>query len=817
MEDSSTPRKESFGLLLEFTDPVCQHKFVQFRANQLGRSFFTYASALLVSMVFVLYWFIIFRNNHHWISVFACALTFLFSTPLLWAIAYVKQSGLFHLDVHPRLFFLLENAFLLALSVGEGLTVLSRALSGPCVGEVNFFTVWTCAPLGHCHGLAGDTPSIFMYTPLLLSLILPSLSTKLILLVYVWIIVIMALAISFIGAVYSIPFVVTTIGIACLLHYLWLWSQLRIYEYFQEVADLQHKQCAEADRQRDELRDIIGKIAHDIRTPLVAFSYGLDALHHSLGLVDVADDRYQSSKTALEGLQQSFQHLMTIVDRCMDFHKLSHGFSLVPKLAPTSIALALQVILQQAHSESLRVNVKRMDYSGYIMTDPCWFHDNLLCLVSNAVRFSGHNSPVFLRIIKSVIRRLSSAGRSNSNHFAVGSTQMVRNDQEVALLDFPSLGSELEIDETFHATREDCWLRFEVEDWGVGVEGCCDLAWLFAAPDGAVFQRGNVGGTGLGLYCLAERLKALKGHYGVICKSSGRSFSSLANHSDIFESVLSPRQQNMHDNERGLVVWFMLPFRPLSMERDFSKPLSRKVSSHSSSTLSLNRKTSDCDPSRESFWTRYRSLTVVSMGLKGDGESEEMLAENVERDIAPAASAPNNECQGAGSGVEEIGNMEKQSLHLRVLIIDDSLLILKMLKMMFTQKGHEVVITTNGYNALDILRKCLDCPNQSIVEDEKNPASLSQSLQCSFDAVLVDVQMPIIDGLQTIALYRKMLAEASWRCGGNEQPVVVAMSANTDHVTMQEAYVAGADHFLQKPFDLDVFYAVLSKHKKQPT
>lgn len=267
MEDSSVSRKESFGLLLEFTDPVCQQNFLQFRANQLGKSFFTYSSALLVSMVFILYWFIIFWSKHHkWINVLASALTFLISMPLLWAIAYVKQSELFHFDVHPRLFFLLENAFLLALSVGEGLAVLSRALAGPCLGEVNFFTFWTCAPLGHCHGLAGDTPVFFMYTPLLLSLVLPALSTKLILLVYLWIIVIMALAISLVGAVYSIPFVVTTIGMACLLHYLLLWSQLRIYQYFQEVADLQRKRCAESDRQRYEMRDIIGKIAHDIRT-----------------------------------------------------------------------------------------------------------------------------------------------------------------------------------------------------------------------------------------------------------------------------------------------------------------------------------------------------------------------------------------------------------------------------------------------------------------------------------------------------------------------------------------------------------------------
>lgn len=47
------------------------------------------------------------------------------------------------------------------------------------------------------------------------------------------------------------------------------------------------------------------------------------------------------------------------------------------------------------------------------------------------------------------------------------------------------------------------------------------------------------------------------------------------------------------------------------------------------------------------------------------------------------------------------------------------------------------------------------------------------------------------------------------------KPMVVAMSANADHVTMQDSYAAGADHFLPKPFDIDTFYAVLHKYRKQ--
>lgn len=47
------------------------------------------------------------------------------------------------------------------------------------------------------------------------------------------------------------------------------------------------------------------------------------------------------------------------------------------------------------------------------------------------------------------------------------------------------------------------------------------------------------------------------------------------------------------------------------------------------------------------------------------------------------------------------------------------------------------------------------------------------------------------------------------RCRMNYHQFVIALSANSDHETQQEAFAAGADAFLAKPFTYDNFREML--------
>jgi len=112
-----------------------------------------------------------------------------------------------------------------------------------------------------------------------------------------------------------------------------------------------------------------------------------------------------------------------------------------------------------------------------------------------------------------------------------------------------------------------------------------------------------------------------------------------------------------------------------------------------------------------------------------------------------------------------------KNYRLKVLIADDNADARRGTRLMLSvHPGVEVIaIAQNGYQAIKMARE--------------NPP----------DLVIIDIHMPDIDGLDTIAELRKFLPETKY----------IVMSADDDSKMIRRAIQNGASEYLVKPFDID--------------
>jgi protein-histidine pros-kinase len=81
-----------------------------------------------------------------------------------------------------------------------------------------------------------------------------------------------------------------------------------------------------------------------------------------------------------------------------------------------------------------------------------------------------------------------------------------------------------------------------------------------------------------------------------------------------------------------------------------------------------------------------------------------------------------------------------------------------------------------------------------------------------FDAVLMDMQMPRLDGIAATARIREFEVSQSARDAGERRVPIIALTANAFAEDRQRCLNAGMDDFLSKPFKADEVFATLDRH-----
>jgi signal transduction histidine kinase/ligand-binding sensor domain-containing protein/CheY-like chemotaxis protein len=118
---------------------------------------------------------------------------------------------------------------------------------------------------------------------------------------------------------------------------------------------------------------------------------------------------------------------------------------------------------------------------------------------------------------------------------------------------------------------------------------------------------------------------------------------------------------------------------------------------------------------------------------------------------------------------------------LRILVAEDNKVNQHLITALLRKHGHHLVIANNGQEAVAA------CARER------------------FDLVLMDIQMPEMDGIQAVKLIRKAEAAA-----GNRVPVV-AVTARALPGDREEMLNAGMDDYLEKPIPMDRLEAILSR------
>lgn len=114
-----------------------------------------------------------------------------------------------------------------------------------------------------------------------------------------------------------------------------------------------------------------------------------------------------------------------------------------------------------------------------------------------------------------------------------------------------------------------------------------------------------------------------------------------------------------------------------------------------------------------------------------------------------------------------------------ILVVEDHLLNQEVITDILENANAVVHIARNGKEALDLLG------------------------QKHFDCVLMDMQMPVMDGYEAVRMIRANPALAGIG--------VIAMTANASKEEQQRCLAAGMDDFISKPFNPATFYVTIAK------